>query len=216
MNGGSEQGEVLLARILAGARGDESHELLQAFFHGLPVVRLRELLESNDPGVTRTGIWIASELGVEATPLVDQVLRLLHDPDPSIRAYSAEVIFVCATPQSGATLAQAIDLIEDSDARVRTCVIALLARAPADVLEAASSASRAREQAQLVSWIAGAPNREDVQDRLRGEPLETRFAAAAAARLDNGNDAMLDIAAHSPHSDVSEFARDELEIRHVK
>ena len=59
------------------ADGGRAYQLLQMYFKGAPLDTLRPPLRSEDFLIQREAVWVASELGIQAFPLLDDVLRLI-------------------------------------------------------------------------------------------------------------------------------------------
>ena len=84
-----------------------------------PVDRLGLLLGSENDWAVETGVWIASELGVDAAPLLDDLRVLLQHPSAAVRFYAADSIYGSAGDDRGDVIAEAIKLIDDPDRGVR-------------------------------------------------------------------------------------------------
>lgn len=94
-----EKGEELIRDLLADPQrfGEEGqgYRLLQEYFEGLPLDTLRPLLRHESPVVQGEAMFVASELGEQARPLVDDVIPLVQSGDRDLRYDALEVIAVC-------------------------------------------------------------------------------------------------------------------------
>ena len=206
-------GDALLEQVLSNATDETSNELLQAFFAGYPVERLRLLLRSDDDDVVRAGVWIASELGVAAASVIDDLAPLLWHPLQYVRFWAVDAVLAAASVADGEVIARALGLIEDGEDAVRWKVLHLLARASSEQLAAALPFTSDANLARRLRWLAGEPLRiEDVAVRLDGDRLDRLFAVAAAARLRSGRKQALQRAMASSDDEVRTFAREELDV----
>lgn len=194
------------------ATDEATNKLLRAFFAGYPIERLRLVLRSDDDDAVRAGAWIASELGVAAAPLINDVSPLLRHPLKLVRFFAVDAVLAAASADDGEVIAQAVGLIEDAEEAVRWKVLHLLARASSDQLAAALVRASRADLAGRLRWLAAEPLRlEDVVTRLDGDRLDRMFAVAGAARLASGRTQALRRATSSDDDEVRTFAREELD-----
>jgi hypothetical protein len=210
--GAVQRGDALLQEVLSGANDDAANDLLKEFFSGYPIDRLRLLLRSDADDPARAGAWIASELGDRAHLLLDEFPALLHHPLKYVRFFAVDAVLAAATPRDGEVIAKAVALIQDAEEAVRWKVLRLLSRASKAQLEAALPYVSVGEVGACLHWLLTAGDAlPEVTSRLERGQLDRLFAVAAAARLTNGREVALRCAASSTDSDISTFARDELE-----
>ena len=128
--------DELIDRILRNEddTGKDANELLPLLGGDYPVSNLRRLFVSDHDEVVKTAAWIASELGTRATPLLSDVVQLLHHRVPYVRAFATDVVLVAATPVNAHLIAGAVHLIADEDKGVRWKATDFLARATAEQL----------------------------------------------------------------------------------
>jgi hypothetical protein len=117
-------------------RGDD-YKLLQEFFDGFPVEELRPLLAHNHRAVRRAVVWLVSELGKEARPLINEALPLLADSERYVRAYALDIIAVCAIGEDADKYVHVIRLLEDADEIMRVQAMFLVSNAEISQLQAA-------------------------------------------------------------------------------
>lgn len=93
--------------------------LLQCCCDGYPVEMLRPLLRSPDLHLQSTGVFVASELGRGAAPLLDDAIRLLSATERRIQADAMEVVAACATEERIHRYVALLALLDDPDPIMR-------------------------------------------------------------------------------------------------
>src|SRR5215475_8509815 len=122
----ASRGDALIVRLLHDAEaGGNVGEVVNEFLAEFPA----------------SGVWIASELGVEARPLLADIVELIHHPHRKVRFFGLDVILVCATPEDEWAVNSALDLVSDFDPAVRWHALVFLASASEAVLHAAKRAA---------------------------------------------------------------------------
>lgn len=136
----ASRGEELLSLALAkeGDEGTVLNDLLAAFHRGLPIERLKVLLDHDDPDVVRAGAWVLSELGARGRALVSYLPSLLKHPLRWVRIYAVDSVLTCASTDDGSLAALTLELVDDVDGGVRWKAVDFLMRAPDSLLVAAS------------------------------------------------------------------------------
>lgn len=211
----TNRGDELIARVAATGSDTMAAELLDEFFSGYPVEKLRALLGNDNEAAVKAGAWIASELGDRVAPVMDDLARLLTHPSRYVRFFALDAVLGGATAEHGSALAAAVRSIEDQDKAVRWKALNFLARAGYDQLVASVADLRASKLGELVQWLLesdrtlnGALILERIEDADR---LSRVFAAAAAARLARHDPLLLSRVATVPDPEVSSFAREQLD-----
>lgn len=190
-------------------------ELLTELFHGYPVTALTPLMRSEDPSVVKIAAWLVSEMGENAAPVLGEVAALLAHPERTARFFALDAVMTSASPSDGRIVAEAIALIDDEQSAVRMKAMRLLAVVSAPVLRAGLAHLPPGRLRDLTAWSAEVAEGHGEIDRhlelLRGlEPLERRFAAAAALRVAPGDRRPLEHASRSDDPDIQVFASREL------
>lgn len=210
----ARRGDVLLADVAASGSEEAAHELLDEFFSGYPVEKLRELLSSDDEQVVKAGAWIASELGERAAPVLPEIGVLLKHPLTYVRFFALDCV-LAATEASREVIADAISLIADSDPAVRWKAMHFLAKAGQDQLEKGAGHIRDSVVAAQIDWLIAVENASDdrpIMSMLNNDARLQRLIAAVAARRAASQDALaLEYAAASADPEVRSFAEEELE-----
>lgn len=111
---------------------------------GAPAVdRLIPLLEDPDENVLRFAAHALSEMGTEAVGAEAALRATLGNEDPAIRRRAAEALGNCQGPEVDVTVPTLIELLDDSEDRVRRAAAASVARlagrfetdVPSDLIE---------------------------------------------------------------------------------
>jgi hypothetical protein len=207
------RGDELIEMLREDSSDHAARALLSEFSAGYPVERLARLFHSGNLAAVEFGAWIASELGERAAPLLSEMPSLLNTPARAIKFFAIDVILVCAGPDDGPAIAQAITLIEDADEAVRWKAMQLLFRSSETQLDAAGAHLRSEPIRSLTAWLGTGSAQADITSRLTSSDRTTRlFAAAAAARVALNDRGALDLAATMVDTEISTFAREQLEI----
>jgi hypothetical protein len=213
----------LVARLLAAdddpeRMGEVADDLLRAIHSesGVGVDVVVPLLRSDRNVTVEAGVWIASELGVRAEPLLAEVEALLGHPDRNVRFFAITTIHDAAVSGHGRALARAAMLIADPDSAVRWKALHFLAWASRDQLLASVDHVTDPRVRTQVAWLAALGDRaeslESVAAKLDdADGLVRLFAVAAATRLSEYTRGPLERASRSPDTQVSSFAKEELE-----
>jgi hypothetical protein len=214
---GHTRGDELLARVLSDDDWGSGvgNELLQELGQGYPVEKLRTLLQSENEEVVEHGVWIASELGAGARPLVGDLLPLYDYPNRRIKYYAVELALTASTAENDEVIARAVKLIRDTDQPIRRISFELLARVESARLAVALPHVDDQEIAKLLRWVleVESESRDNDQITLRlqeTDELPRLFATVAAARIHGRNPHYLQLAASSEESDAQALAASEL------
>lgn len=198
--------------------GAIANEILYAIGDGAPVDGLIELIRSDEVLAAKAGVWVMSELGSAARPLLDEMPQLLRHESPYVRYLALEVVLNCSDHSDGRLIASAMQLVADGDRAVRMNAMRFLANATTEQLDAGAAclddgpikdgarwlsdvASRRRPLATIVAKL------DDPRDVTR------RVAASAALRVVGEANIYLDATQKSADGEIAEFARSEIEIR---
>lgn len=207
------RGDHLISRIVGNGDDEATHDLLNEFYSGYPVERLRRLLQSNEARAVEAGAWIASELGELIVPLIPELSKLLSHPSRHVRFFVLDALLNAATAEHGRALGAAVERIQDTDEAVRWKAMNFLARASDEQLIASIPFIGSGDVADLVQWLIDSDRKLDtiaVVRRLEdADRLPRIVAAAAAVRLASRNEAALERAVASVDREINSFAREQ-------
>ena len=137
----TEDAEKLISQMFADPqRFDEegkAHDLLQSYFAGYPVETLRPMLRSGDMYLQRGASFIASELGANATVLIDDIVPLVDATDGHTQWYAMEVLAVCSKGPFAEKFLPVVRMLDSRNPALRGLAERLLARADSSQLDAA-------------------------------------------------------------------------------
>jgi len=204
--------ETLLERVKADGDESSAHSLLQAFFAGYPIERLRELLQSTNEATVRSGAWLASELGSRVAPLLGDLNLLLGHSSRYVRFFALDGVLAGASVRDGAVVSRALRLLHDPDGAVRWKAANFAARASGEQLAAAARFLDQPELATNLKWLLAQDDdidRAGLVARLHSsERLMRVFAWAAAARQARHDRTLLEEAMLSEDAEISSLARE--------
>lgn len=216
-------GEELLAELRSDPKSfDESGratELLQRYVHGFPVKTLRPLLLSNDQHALRSAMFIASELGIGAAELLDDVVPLVAHSDRWISGYALDVITVCSVGDRADRTRHLARALEHEDPVARWAARRLLSNVSINQLEAALRAiptswdSASVHQRGLSLLISpGDVGSQEVLHMLHDEQqLARSYGAILARRLFGRDPHLLQEALESDDEEIREYAAEAFE-----
>ncbi len=204
----------LIERLLSDSEKFESdgaaYELLQCYFDGAPIKSLVPLLRRNEPEIVQAAVWIASELGGQASSLVPDVVPLTNSPNRYVRYHALEILAAAARDNNSRHLARLVEELKGGDSVTRILSMKLLARLESQRLrQAAELAAPHSEAARGLSYLAEADalSEEDISMALKNEDsLWRKFAGIASYRVDTQSCTVLDQALQNKDPDVQRFA----------
>lgn len=207
-------GELLADPARFKQRG-RAYQLLQEYFAELPVETLRPLLAHENILVRHAAVWIASELGGEASPVLDDVIPLIGSSDRHLVYHALEVLTVCAIGSYVDRFVLLPQALESEDDVIRSLAMRLLSRADQSQLEAAARfaetlpASRDVHRAGLGLLATAVSRNQEVRQMLLDENAVARkYGAIAAKRLHSAHADLLQMATTLSDGGLSQFARD--------
>jgi hypothetical protein len=183
------QADQLIRELLADPPGfadsDRGYKLLQTYFKGAPLDTLRPLLRSGDLLIQREAVWVASELGAQAFPLLDDVVPLIDSGDRYLTFHAMESVTVCATGVRAPEFVHVVAKLEDPDEVLRSLSMFLMSNAETSQLVGAVEGElhRVHQEGLRLLLDASASDEAVLAFIHSDEPLRRRYGAVAAARL---------------------------------
>jgi hypothetical protein len=211
------RGDKLLARLLHGEAGggDLENELLKEFRLGYPISKLRLLLRASDEEVVEAAVWIASELGADASPMFADIVDLLRHPSLKVRFFALDCLTANAQPKDARAVSLGLDLIDDPEPSVRWKALMFLSSTPELVLRAAFNVlavNAASVQQRGLDFLLHASASCDSATIVAGlsdsNAVMRRYAAATAARVAHSDRGPLLQAMESSDPTIKQFAAD--------
>lgn len=213
---GDELVDLLDGGALDAVAADAAaNELLNCIFQGYDLGNIRRLVHSAHEQTVGSAAWIISELGADASRILDEVDFLLGHRERIARFFAVSATLAAASSSDGALLAKAIALISDADEAVRWQVLRMLTRIPSGLLQTAEPYISNNRLRELVNWLVeygdDLTQLSDIRHRLEvPDRLTVLFAAAASARLAGRDRSAIEFALASSDDEVRRFARREL------
>ena len=133
----------LLADPIKFHNEGHANALLQTFFDGEPVEILRPLLHCRVSLVQHAVIFVASELGKRATPLIGDVIPLMYLGDRYVRFHATEILAVCAVAEHSHEFAHVVQMLDSQDEVLRRLAMFLMSRV--DIAQLAAARCRLAE-----------------------------------------------------------------------
>jgi HEAT repeat protein len=188
--------QELLRELRADSKGfverGRGYALLQQFFGGESIESLRELLRSDDVFVQRTAMFVASELGSRARPLLADVCPLLQSKDVHVAFNVLEVIAVCAVDCDMPYYEHIVLCLDNIDKVLRKLAMYLMSRAEESLLVGVRDAmlsNRSLTDKHIFGFdilIGNAADPQTIKALLFDDDVLRRSYAAIAARRSAG------------------------------
>jgi HEAT repeat protein len=201
-----------------------AYSLLQEYFAGYPIDTLRPLLRHEDALVQRAAVWVASELGAQAGPLLGDVLPLLRSEDRYLAYYALEVVAVCATGEQTPYLTEVLAKLESEDPVLRVLAMRLIGntddeslRTTLGVLQGRSASERHRAGLALLLSDGQEKWKRTVMELLKDEePLLRKYGAIMARRALAEAPELIQEAATSEDEDVRSYAEEVIDVHRAR
>jgi hypothetical protein len=208
-------GELLADPAVFKERG-RAYQLLEEYFAGLPVQTLRPLLQHTDTLVKYAAVWVASELGQQASTVLDDIVPLVDSDDRFLSYHALEIIVACAIGNLADRFIGIPRALESRDDVIRVLAMRLLTRAHPTQLEAAAGlADRitgckdVHRCGLLLLARCESGDHEGVRRMLSDDnPVAQMYGAIAANRLGENSPELLQAAAELADPSISRFARE--------
>ena len=194
-----------------------ANDLLKEFSRGCSVERLRPLLLSKNNSIVEIGIWVTSELGQGAAPLLDDVVSLLKHPGKNVRFFAIDSVLSCATEWNKLEVASVMPLLDDTETAVRWKAMDFLSRASREQLQGGLDYLNTTEPPSVhiheLEWLLGegGSNPAEIMSFIQSQDaLLRKYGVVAAARMSQRNSGPLSYAASVADTDIKQFASDTL------
>jgi hypothetical protein len=199
--------DELLAEPRRFADSGRAYELLQTYFKGAPLDTLRPLLRSGDFLVQRAAAFVISELGVQACPLLDDVVPLIDSSDRYLAFHAMESVTVCATGARAPEFVHVVAKLEDPDEVLRSLSMFLMSNAEtSQLVGAVEGGLHSEHQEGLRLLVDASVSDEAVLAFIHSEePLSRRYGAIAAARLYEKNPRLINEVRTNEDGEVGSF-----------
>jgi hypothetical protein len=207
----SAQADQLIGELLADPRGfansGRGYKLLQTYFKGAPLDTLRPLLRSEELLIRREAVWVASELGAQAYPLLDDVVPLIDSGDRYLAFHAMESVTVCATGVRAPEFVHVVAKLEDPDNVLRSLSMFLMSNAETSQLVGAIEGELHSVHQEGLRLLLDASASDDAVLAFihSEEPLSRRYGAVAAARLYEKNPRLIDEVRTMEDGEVGSF-----------
>jgi uncharacterized membrane protein len=137
----NSRGSQLISEMLTNSeefyKKGKSYQLLQEYFDGFPIETLKPLLNSSNNFIQRSVAWIVSELGVEASGMIRDIVKLLDVDDQFVRYHALESIMICSFGEKVNEFINVIHSLEADNGVIRVHAMTLISNANSLQLNAA-------------------------------------------------------------------------------
>jgi hypothetical protein len=179
------------------------------------------LLHPNEK-IVKAAVFIASELGRKASPLVEEIVSLLRHSAMVVRYNAIDSLLTCTKDTDVEAIGAVVSLLCDTEGPVRRKAMDFLARASEAQIRAALQFVEKKKRSSVHSvglrgligdakWDAN----QAVSYMTGEDSVLKKYAAVAAARMDSQNPDPLVFGSTNHDEDVRCFAHNVLELRKV-
>lgn len=219
----TERYQLLQRRLLENpeqfqARGG-GNALLKEHFDGAPLDLLRPLLRHSNVSVRGTAMFVANELGVTATELIEDVIPLVNDSDARTQYDALECVTLCSDGQHADKFIYVLRKLENSNPLICSETMRLVSKASPSQIEAGvqlvdklqpNRAAHERGLIVLANWTE--VSRVEIIGLLNdSDDVIKKYGAIIAKRRIDQSPELIQHAAKSGNEVVSRFAREAIE-----
>lgn len=208
--------EKLAANPEQADKDGSTYNLLQAYFKGFPTETLGPLITHANPLVRNSALWIASELGKSAMPLVPDVVAVLSElEEPSARYYALDVLMICSYGEYAREFLHIVHALEDVNQVIRVRAMFLLSNAGEERLmsgiefvDTHTDRGEVHKQGLTALHRNGSLDVSEVASLIENEsPLLRKYGAILAKRRFDQAPELLARAALQEDPDIRKFAQ---------
>ena len=193
----------------------KAYILLQEYFKGYPLKTLRVLLNHKDPMVQKSAIWVTSELGREAYPLICEAIHLIDSDERYIQYHALEIVMVCSFGENANKFIHVVRSLKCDDEVIRILVMRLISNADIPRLEAGIRQLKPEDPTDKIHLhglrclleIDKFDEKRVVQMLDAPDPLLRKYGAIAAKILSKKYSGILEYAVSSNDSDICRFSK---------
>jgi hypothetical protein len=199
----------------------KANELLNKYFHGLPIDTLKPLLVHENSEIRSAAIFIASELGNTSNCLIEEVSLLVDDPDPHIQWDALESIMLCSAKGNFDKFLLIIKHLEDKHDSIRRLAMRLISNANEsqlntayDLMSGSNDNISTLHSAGLSVLLKGNSIKQTEIMSMLNNPIQIvrQYGAIAAKRLFKDFPELLKSATTNSDADIINFSTDALEM----
>ena len=204
--------ELFHSPKLFASRG-KSYQLLQEYFGGHSLQTILPLIASDSVEVRRVAVFIVSELGSAATPLLQEVLKLENDEDRYINYHFLEIIMVCGDGNFASAFVHVVKSLVSDDEIIRGLAMRLVFNASLTQLEGAYEECN-RQPVKNIEHLNGLSvllNGENIEVKqiiellIDPTPLAKKYGAIAARKNTNHLSSVLSTLSQLEDADIVNF-----------
>lgn len=203
-------GNALIAELLTDPerfkQEGRAYRLLEECFSGMPVATLRPLLRHDIALVRHAALFVASELGTQASELLDDVIALTTSGDRYECYHALEIVAVCAIDSQADDFFAVPAAMMSNDVVIQGLAMRLMARSDLSQLMAAltvveGGVVHADEHRRGLNLLVSGEraNPDEIKRMLSSESQLARcYGVIAAKRLHDINPTLWETAATMP------------------
>ncbi len=215
-------GDKLIQELLADPvnfnKHGKAYQLLQEYFDTLSLDTLRPLLLNDDRFVRRAAVWVTSELGIEASSLIQNAIPLVNDGDRYIEYHALEIVMVCSVGENVEEFVHVVHSLLSNDDVIRSLCMRLVANANVSQLKAAihffedenldSSGTLHRQGLSNLVKLESLDSEEVLSLIADIDPLTRKYGVIAAKKLVHKFPELIKQASTSEDPDIRKFSQE--------
>jgi hypothetical protein len=218
---GKDTAHTLLTELLNSpakfSKQGKTYSLLQEYFKGFDLETLRPLLHSEDPYVQSAATFIASELGKNASSLIEDLIPLLKSDNLSIKYEALESIMLCSLESKAENFVYILKALNDKNDTIRHRAMELASNATEKQIKGALQVFGAKRDKNsninvhcLSLLLKGEGNQpKDVVEMLNSKfSLTRKYGVMLSKRLFHVFPNLIKEATVSNDIDIQKFSRE--------
>jgi hypothetical protein len=216
----SEPDQIEIDSLIATLVGDPTNvaaaeRLLLLLQRGANPARLRPLLFVDDVEAVEIAVWIASEVGIQAKAILEDIVEQLKWNNSIVSFYVLDCLTSCASVENPDLILEGLKLINSSDINLVWKAQMFVLSLSQEILDAAKLAlvSSGMGQSHILGLSLFQLGSRDVEKALNSDnQLERRYASIAAVKLSQTVSSSLSRALESDDEYVREFAKSAIKL----
>jgi hypothetical protein len=219
MKAKNDQLEMLLFKVQNEPLNDKlAKKLLDCFHEGADTLKLLPLIHSPDLRVAEIGTWIASEMGIAAKPIINEIVSLFSKGSRGISFEALDCLTSCVSPNNPDLILEGLRQLSNNDSTVVWKAQMFLSSLSGDSISAAKKyASQLGNEERQIKGLSllqlSKSSAEQVLASLESsDQLLRAYAAVASVKLSKLDSEPITKALKAKDEIITEFVKSAIKL----